>query len=600
MTRHDTIVIGAGIAGCAAARALTDAGQNVLVLEARTRVGGRIHTAGGFDLGAGWIHGTEGNPLTTLARQWDLPLLFVGGDSSYIGGWDRIDFPRDCPSVAGGLDKDRSIIAADQMFDALEEQRGPGAPDLSFAAAADAAITALGLSPEQAAAARWHVNLLARDDCAADPASLSSRHWDDGYEVHGYGDSVLACGMQPLVERLAAGLDIRLGAVVRAVAHSMDGVRITTDDGEYRAQRAIITLPLGVLKAGAVRFEPPLPPTKQAAIDRLGFGALAKLRVRFAAAHWPRHIYAFGLIPPLGQAAPAVAVNELPISGAPALILPIGAPDSAMVERMSDAERCIWVMAILRHNFGADLPDPIAIDATGWVDDPHARGTYSYVATGGDASDFASLAAPIGDQLWFAGEATSPHQWATMHGAYVSGLSAAAAITGDPAMLPPLHFTENRRWRMQMSRANRFLNLRRAELGAGEIARRVALLSSADVFAHVDRPELAMLATMLEPRTLADGEILCRHGDVADEVYLVTTGALTVHDAAGQAIGNIPAVALTGEYGMFGDARRSATLVAAADTTLLSLDYARFRRFLLAFPQTALDLLGAGIGRLLR
>ena len=74
------IVVGAGLAGLGAARALRDRGIEVVVLEARDRIGGRVHTtAGGVDLGAHWIHGSEGNPLTNLARQLGVPTVFVGG-----------------------------------------------------------------------------------------------------------------------------------------------------------------------------------------------------------------------------------------------------------------------------------------------------------------------------------------------------------------------------------------------------------------------------------------------------------------------------------------------------------------------------------------
>ena len=83
-------VVGAGLAGLIAARTLADHDVEVVVIEARDRIGGRCWTQNGVDLGAHWIHGTEGNPITNLARQLAVPTLFVGGDSSYSGGWDHL------------------------------------------------------------------------------------------------------------------------------------------------------------------------------------------------------------------------------------------------------------------------------------------------------------------------------------------------------------------------------------------------------------------------------------------------------------------------------------------------------------------------------
>src|SRR5512145_938029 len=96
------LVIGAGISGVGAARALHDLGYEVEFVEARERLGGRIWTVDSIDYGAHWIHGTEGNPITHLARMLELPTLFVGGDSTYTGGWQHIEFRSGGATALGG------------------------------------------------------------------------------------------------------------------------------------------------------------------------------------------------------------------------------------------------------------------------------------------------------------------------------------------------------------------------------------------------------------------------------------------------------------------------------------------------------------------
>ena len=229
----DVAVIGAGIAGLAAARVLQDEALSVAVVEARDRVGGRIWTDGDLgaplDRGASWIHGIDGNPLTAIADRLDLPRVETREDTVLRGAGEEIGW-RDLPEWLG-LD--------------LELQYSAGA-------------------------ARAQINLsayLVQDDYVG-------------------GDRYMAAGYGPVVADLAAGLDVYLGAEVRHVTLG-DGVRVSYADGvveEYDA--AIVTVPLGVLKAGGILFEPPLPEEKQGAINRLGMGVLDKLFLAFEAPFW--------------------------------------------------------------------------------------------------------------------------------------------------------------------------------------------------------------------------------------------------------------------------------------------------------------------------
>jgi len=152
-----------------------------------------------------------------------------------------------------------------------------------------------------------------------------------------------------------------------------------------------------------------------------------------------------------------------------------------------------------------------------------------------------------------------------------------------------------------MQRANRFFNFHGRALDAEELAMRVALLESSDVFGVVSATDLELLATMFETEAFADGAVICRAGEPADRMFVIAAGEaeVDVSDRSGGRILLRPGEVL-GEHGMFVAGTRTATVLARGPVRTLALDYQRFRSFLLTFPEASVAMLGTAIKRLVR
>jgi monoamine oxidase len=595
------IVVGAGLAGLGAARALQDRGCEVTILEARKRIGGRVHTQYCVDLGAHWIYGTEGNPITNLARQYKLETVFVGGDSTYRGGWEAIDLYRERAGRVSPEEKWKSILAADRLRDAIDGLRRDtlreGGPDFSVARAVTEVLPRLRLDPDRFnVELAWHVALFAREDCAAPPDALSTLSWEEGYEVYGYGDSVFVDGYGTLATKLAEGLDIKFEEIVTNIelTPNADGrVLVKSRTNEYRAHRVIVTLPLGVLKSGSVQFRPGLSEFKNRAIERLGVGTLGKVFLFFKDVFWEQDQYVFGFIGGSGNLSfePTHIINLWKTHGIPCLQIQAGGSLGKWLEESTHEQAMDWAMRILKSCFGTKVPAPKRMLRSNWSTDPFSQGAYTYMKVGSKPDDARVLSEPVGDWLYFAGEATNPFQWGCTHGAYASGLREAARITGDTAILPVRNHSENRRWRDMGLRASRFFNHQMRLVDEPSLRKRLQILSNSDVFRNVGPNELRLLASMFEEKRFNKGETICRLGDKAAEVFVVAEGSIEVWLTGARKATEIVGVrTVVGEYGMFTDAHRNATLIAAETTMVLSLDYARFERFLLAFPESTLKL----------
>lgn len=415
-TDYDIIVIGAGMAGLAAAHELMAQGYDVIVLEARDRIGGRIHTdwqlGAPFEWGAGWIHGPDGNPVSQLLADVD-GTTFVTDDDSlevYTAQGDDVG-----DEYIEGLDA-RAEHAAALIEDDLDD-------DTTLAQALNRVSPGLLEDP----VFRWYVTAAIEFDAGGPVEQLSAFYFSADENFDGE-DVIPLSGYDSILAPLSTGFDIALNAAVRAVAYEEDdGATVYVGDTAYEADYVICTAPLGVLKAAAIAFDPPLPKRLTQAIERMPMGTVTKLALQFAEPFWPTDVQYFGVLNEVKGRWPYI-LNYRTFSDQN-ILLPLSFGNYAFAaDAMTDAEMVADAMDVLREVFGETIPEPVAHIATHWSTDPHALGAYSYAGFGSTPEDFESFKTPVSQTLFFAGEHTDFAYHATVHGALLSGRRAAARL----------------------------------------------------------------------------------------------------------------------------------------------------------------------------
>lgn len=414
------VVVGAGVAGLAAAAALRRAGVPVTLIEASGRIGGRAHTTtpalleAPFDHGASWLHAARRNPLAALATRL--------GDRTIDSDAVRAERTR-LPGRFANQAELAAYAAAERAFADRTAAALPG-PDVTLADALRPADL-LWLP----AVANWEAPVIA----AANASALSLRDWHanqleaPNWEVEGGLGAWVARRLGP-----PAG-PVRLGVAADRVGWDGPGVRVETAAGVIRAAAAIVTVSTAAI--GQIRFIPALPDAVEQAIHGLPMGLLNKVALRAAGSDrldLPESCSMDQFVPAIDD--PAMTMLAWP-HGRDHVVCFVGGDRARELGTAGGTEA--FVRGQLRALFGARADAAFRPGAvvTRWESDPHAFGAYAY-ARPGQAGARAVLGTPLaGGRLVFAGEATRTDGLAgTVGGAFLAGEDAARTVQ---ASLPP-------------------------------------------------------------------------------------------------------------------------------------------------------------------
>jgi polyamine oxidase len=430
------IVLGAGMAGLVAARLLHDSGFSVTVLEARDRIGGRTWTddrvGAPVDLGGSWVHGVVGNPLALWCDKLGVRLISSEADRLIIDerASARTRTTQRRKAFMGVAAFNTAIAFASWKSKFLTNVRGPRS--ISVKEAVEPLLRASWL-PE--------VDRLVVATFIEGSEGVNGSVWDqlsaeEWFPTEGLdGNAQPKGGFKTLIDDVMRGLDIRLGAPATTLAWNAGGVVATLASGErLSADRAIVTLPVGLLRDGRFRLDPLPPPSQQAAIGRLGYGAgvLAKIYLRFPHQFWPDKSKWFGRLPdaPDRRGTFNTFVSHVEETGLPILLSFANGHSAVRYDRELDDEAVKQVaLASLRKMFGHNkVPEPEAFVFPRWLSDPWTMGGYSYPAIGSPPEDHYDHARPLGNRVFFAGEATEPVEYGTVHAALWSAEQTAEAL----------------------------------------------------------------------------------------------------------------------------------------------------------------------------
>lgn len=407
----DVVVIGAGAAGISAAREMRARGLTVQVIEADSRIGGRVATdtttfGAPYDFGAHWLHYREENPFVDYGLKNGFDLYAAPDEEVYYVG--------DRPATDDEL---KTFQQAMETANRAMTKAGRQGKDV----AASTVVPDLG---------DWGLTtslFTGAYEMAKDPDSFSCKDW---YSAEDGTDWYCREGFGTLFMHSAADVAVTLNTKAQTIRWGGQGVEVETNNGTLRARAVLITVSTGVLASDDITFDPPLPDTKQDAVKVLTMG-----HYHHVALHLKDNFFGtaedgyFGYKVTEGTlGAPKGFGALVDASGHGITYCDIGGAFAKEMSAQGNAAMYAFVIDELKKAFGADIEQAVLkSDTFDWTKHDLTQGAYASAEPGG-AGSRAELRRPEAERLWFAGEALSLDDWATVAGAHKSGLAAATQI----------------------------------------------------------------------------------------------------------------------------------------------------------------------------
>ena len=416
----DVVVIGAGAAGLSATAHLISKGKSVLCIEAMNRIGGRCYTdistfGVPADIGAHWLHGQKGNELAKFARKKhpDKFKIYSAPDNSVVYNGRNKD-------KSGALWKTRKSIR--KIWDNSEKDK-----------------PLIDLLPEELKKSSWfdtaHASMSARDFNNISPYD-GWHNWRD--PLWSSGNAFCREGYGTLLAYYRKDVPVKLNTIVSEIKWGGKGVQVVTNKGTINAKACIVTTSVGVLKAEKIKFTPALPASKIKAFEGITMGTsnrvLMQLKKKFLS-KFKNDADFYIKCKSNGEASPKnIGYGLLKMSGTNVSLFGLNGEFSRDLENEGSEAMIDFVLNKLKSAWGSKFYEKYGIKtiATGWANNPFTLGAYSG-GVPGKSKKRRDIKFPVGDRIFFAGEATAG-AFSTVHGANRSGIRVATDVYISPAL----------------------------------------------------------------------------------------------------------------------------------------------------------------------